>query len=103
MATDPTHIPDDSGDLLDAEFDDILRDNRVRDNLASAALEYPMVQFSPVSFGDPWKRGAGMFQEDPYFDVWQDGIREYRRQREAEDALEDELASLSIREKATVA
>lgn len=38
-----------------------------------------------------------MFKDDPYFDVWQESIREYRRQREAEDALEDELASVSAK------
>ena len=84
-----------TGDSLYSDFDAALRDNRVRDTLETLADENPLVHLSPVSSGDPWKRGAGMFHDDPYFDVWQESIREYRRQREAEDALQDELASVS--------
>jgi hypothetical protein len=28
----------------------------------------------------PWARGAGMFKDDPLFDVWQEAIAEGRRQ-----------------------
>jgi hypothetical protein len=29
---------------------------------------------------NPWLKAAGMFHGDPYFEEWQEAIREYRRQ-----------------------
>src|SRR5688572_19654438 len=33
---------------------------------------------------NPWKKMAGVFQDDPYFDEWQNAIKEYRRQVDAD-------------------
>jgi hypothetical protein len=34
---------------------------------------------------NPWLAVAGVFADDPLFDEWQAAIREYRRERDAED------------------
>jgi hypothetical protein len=43
---------------------------------------------------DPWEAGFGMFRDNPMFDEWQEAIREYRREQDAEDeAVESEQSA----------
>lgn len=45
-----------------------------------------VVEFTPPLSAEenPWLKVAGIFQDDPTFDDWQEAIQEYRRERHAE-------------------
>ena len=34
---------------------------------------------------DPWAKVVGVFKDDPYFDEWQEAIKENRREQDAKD------------------
>ena len=68
-------------------WDDAIRDARVRDDIQMAAMDHPAVHFrGDMGTGDPWTRGFGMFRDDPLFESWQEAVREYRHQRDEDDA-----------------
>jgi hypothetical protein len=46
--------------------------------MASGAIVVPL-ELTPAQ-EHPWAEGAGMFQENPLFDEWQQAISEYRLQ-----------------------
>jgi hypothetical protein len=41
----------------------------------------------PGTTENPWLKGAGMFKDDPMFDLWQESIAERRRAEDAESEL----------------
>lgn len=69
--------------------------DRLRDLLAkrlSGGAEMRVLKLAgDEKKSDPWEAGFGMFRDNPMFDEWQEAIREYRRERDAEDeAAENE-------------
>ena len=76
-----------SGDKA-AEYethDRIMRENRLGREMSEIAREYPEVYFNYSGFGDPWTDLFGVFKDDPYFDEWQQAIREYRERCDRDD------------------
>ena len=60
-----------------AEFDAILKDDRVGDELRENAKQHKSVQY-PLHFsGDPWAAGFGMLADDPLFALWKSAVNEY--------------------------
>jgi len=49
----------------------------IEQRIAAGAVLVPL-EVGPAE-GNPWMKGAGMFQDDPLFDAWQESIAEYRR------------------------
>jgi hypothetical protein len=79
-------------DPFDDTLEEAIRSNCLLDNMRVAAEEYPAVRFAPRAYGDPWEEGFGMFRDAPYFERWQEAVRQYRRER---DAGEDETEALA--------
>ena len=79
---------------LDAEYDQIMRENRRGREMSESTREYPDVHFN-YAIGDPWTEVARVFKDDPYFDAWQEEIRAYRERcnQEADKTIHLDVAA----------